>query len=91
MVNGLRGSTADIFLDNVAFREFLFKEFNVSTVDEESAAVVMVSIYTWIKCGEEFFLFKFEFDNVNGVFADMSVKWSALYCVSRCVGLGRRG
>nr|DAD17879.1 TPA_asm: hypothetical protein HUJ06_019342 [Nelumbo nucifera] len=43
VVNGLRASTADIFVDNAAFREFLFKELEVSTVDEESAAVVMVA------------------------------------------------
>lgn len=40
VIVGLRGSTADIFLDNAAYREFLFKQFNVSTVDEESAAIV---------------------------------------------------
>jgi hypothetical protein len=39
----LRASTADIYLDNAAYRQFLFKEFNVSTVDEESSAIVMVS------------------------------------------------
>jgi hypothetical protein len=42
-VFGLRGFTADIYLDNAAYRKFLFKEFNVSTADEESAAIVMVS------------------------------------------------
>ena len=40
---GLRGSSADIFVDNAAYNDFLFKTFNISTVDEESAAVVMVS------------------------------------------------
>lgn len=54
MVYSLRGSTADIFVDNAAFREFLFKKLNVSTVDEESAAVVMVSMYLKIKCFEYF-------------------------------------
>ncbi|KAJ0079417.1 hypothetical protein Patl1_23821 [Pistacia atlantica] len=44
IVFGLRGSTADIFLDNAAYREFLFKELNVSTVDEESAAIVMTCL-----------------------------------------------
>ena len=39
---GLRGSSADIFVDNAAYNEFLFKTLNISTVDEESAAVVMV-------------------------------------------------
>ncbi|KAI3839463.1 hypothetical protein MKX03_017724 [Papaver bracteatum] len=41
---GLRGATADIFLDNAAYRKFLFKEFQVSTVDEESSAVVMTAM-----------------------------------------------
>lgn len=40
---GLRGSSADIIVDNAAYSEFLFNTFNISTVDEESAAVVMVS------------------------------------------------
>ncbi|XXG43803.1 hypothetical protein AAC387_Pa01g3759 [Persea americana] len=41
VVLGLKGSTADVFVDNAAYRNFLFKSFQVSTVDEESAAVVM--------------------------------------------------
>ncbi|MQL94685.1 hypothetical protein Taro_027333, partial [Colocasia esculenta] len=41
VVLGLRGATADIFLGNAAYRRFLHNEFNVSTVDEESAAIVM--------------------------------------------------
>ncbi|KAI3926519.1 hypothetical protein MKW92_042341 [Papaver armeniacum] len=41
---GLRGATADIFLDNAAYRNFLFKEFQVSTVDEESSAIVMTAM-----------------------------------------------
>jgi hypothetical protein len=32
-----------MFVDNVEYRTFLFEEFGVSTVDGESAAVVMVS------------------------------------------------
>lgn len=32
-----------MFLDNAEYRKFLFQEFGVSTMDEESAAVVMVS------------------------------------------------
>ncbi|KAG9453009.1 hypothetical protein H6P81_005913 [Aristolochia fimbriata] len=40
---GFRGSTADVFVDNAAYREFLFSTFNVSTVDEESAAIVMTA------------------------------------------------
>ncbi|KAK1257068.1 hypothetical protein QJS04_geneDACA019225 [Acorus gramineus] len=44
VVFGLKGSTADIFLDNTAYRKFLFNEFEVSTVDEESAAVAMTAM-----------------------------------------------
>ncbi|KAI3949491.1 hypothetical protein MKW92_042567 [Papaver armeniacum] len=40
---GLRGAIFDLFLNNVAYRKFLFKEFQISTVDEESSAVVMVN------------------------------------------------
>ncbi|KAG2608918.1 bark storage protein B-like [Panicum virgatum] len=43
VVYGLKGSSADMFLDNAEYRKFLFKEFGVSTVDEESAAVVMTT------------------------------------------------
>jgi hypothetical protein len=43
VVFGLKASTADVFLDNAAYRKFLFKKFGVSTVDEESAAVIMVN------------------------------------------------
>lgn len=43
IVYGLKGSSADMFLDNAEYRKFLFQEFGVSTMDEESAAVVMVS------------------------------------------------
>jgi hypothetical protein len=43
VVYGLKGASADMFLDNAEYRKFLFREFGVSTVDEESAAVVMVS------------------------------------------------
>lgn len=39
----VRGSTADVYLHNMAYREFLYKKFNVSNVDQESAAVVAVS------------------------------------------------
>ncbi|CAL5407096.1 unnamed protein product [Camellia sinensis] len=41
LVVGLRGSTANIFVDNAAYRDFLFNTFQVSSVDMESAAVVM--------------------------------------------------
>ncbi|XP_068635107.1 bark storage protein A-like [Aristolochia californica] len=43
VVFGHRGSTADIFVDNAAYRDFLLNTFNVSTVDEESAAIVMTA------------------------------------------------
>ncbi|XP_031380137.1 bark storage protein A-like isoform X2 [Punica granatum] len=42
VVYGLLGATADVFLDNVAYGQYLFQTFNISTVDEESAAVIMV-------------------------------------------------
>ncbi|XP_059628400.1 bark storage protein A-like [Cornus florida] len=41
---GLRGSSANIFVDNAAYRDFLFRTFQVSSVDMESAAVVMTSL-----------------------------------------------
>ncbi|ONK58947.1 uncharacterized protein A4U43_C08F1370 [Asparagus officinalis] len=41
---GINASTADVFVDNAAFRQFLFEEFGVSTVDEESAAIVMTAM-----------------------------------------------
>lgn len=44
LVVGLRGSTANIFVDNAAYSDFLFQTFRVSSVDMESSAVVMVSI-----------------------------------------------
>ncbi|XP_058086542.1 bark storage protein A-like isoform X1 [Magnolia sinica] len=44
VVIGLKGSTADIFVDNAAYRDFLFRKFKVSTVDEESSAVVMTAM-----------------------------------------------
>lgn len=48
IVTGLRASTADVFVDNAAYREFLFNEFGVSTVDEESAAIVMTAMSTGV-------------------------------------------
>ncbi|OVA02862.1 Nucleoside phosphorylase domain [Macleaya cordata] len=47
---GLRGSTADIFVDNAAYRKFLFEKFQVSTIDEESAAVVMTAMSSGVPC-----------------------------------------
>lgn len=43
VVHGLKGASADMFLDNAEYRKFLFREFAVSTIDEESAAVVMTT------------------------------------------------
>ncbi|XP_059667400.1 bark storage protein A-like [Cornus florida] len=50
VVSGLRGSTADIYLKNAAYREFLFNEFNISTVDEESSAIVMTCLTNGVPC-----------------------------------------
>ncbi|CAM8988721.1 unnamed protein product [Rhodiola kirilowii] len=50
VVAGLRGATADIFVGNAAFRDFLFDKFNVSTVDEESSAVVMTCMSNGVPC-----------------------------------------
>ncbi|KAL3520808.1 hypothetical protein ACH5RR_018957 [Cinchona calisaya] len=44
LVVGLNGSTANIFVDNAAYREFLYTTFHVSSVDMESVAVVMTSL-----------------------------------------------
>ncbi|KAL4290025.1 hypothetical protein GQ457_14G022160 [Hibiscus cannabinus] len=44
LVVGLRASTADIFVDNAAYRDFLFQQFGVSSADMESAAVVLTSL-----------------------------------------------
>lgn len=41
LVVGLKGSTANIFVDNAAYRNFLYQTFEVSSVDMESIAVVM--------------------------------------------------
>ncbi|KAJ4720668.1 bark storage protein A-like [Melia azedarach] len=41
---GLRGSTANIFVDSAAYSDFLFLTFNVSSVDMESSAVAMTSL-----------------------------------------------
>ncbi|GMN52806.1 hypothetical protein TIFTF001_021952 [Ficus carica] len=43
LVVGLRGSTSDIFVDNAAYRDFLFNTFNVSSSDMESSAVTSLS------------------------------------------------
>ncbi|GMP94861.1 hypothetical protein CsSME_00044142 [Camellia sinensis var. sinensis] len=38
----LRGTSASIYLDNAAYRNFLYRKFNVSPVDMESAAVALI-------------------------------------------------
>ncbi|XAR52084.1 hypothetical protein NMG60_11019979 [Bertholletia excelsa] len=53
VVYGLRCFTAHIFLDNAAYRQSLFTQFNVSTVDEESSAVVMAAITNGVPCIEK--------------------------------------
>lgn len=42
IVNGLRASTSDIYLQNKAYREFIYTQFKASTVDTQSAAVALV-------------------------------------------------
>ncbi|XP_050224484.1 bark storage protein B-like [Mercurialis annua] len=44
LVPSLRASTADLYLTNVAYREFVRDKFKVSIVDKETAAVVLVAI-----------------------------------------------
>ncbi|KAI4332724.1 hypothetical protein L6164_017608 [Bauhinia variegata] len=39
-----RGITASVFVDNSAYREFLYSKFNVTPVDMESAAVALVCL-----------------------------------------------
>ncbi|KAH8502146.1 hypothetical protein H0E87_016784 [Populus deltoides] len=42
LVVGLKGSTADIFVDNAAYRDFLYKAFGVSSADMESSAILAI-------------------------------------------------
>ncbi|XP_015941209.1 bark storage protein A [Arachis duranensis] len=44
LVIGLRGATANTFIDNAAYRDFLFQTFHVSSLDMESSAIVMTSL-----------------------------------------------
>ena len=37
-----RGTSASIYLDNAAYRDFIFKKFNVGPVDMESASVALI-------------------------------------------------
>ncbi|KAF2306694.1 hypothetical protein GH714_020559 [Hevea brasiliensis] len=41
---GLSSSTADIYVQNAAIREFIYTHFKASTVDEETAAVTLVAL-----------------------------------------------
>lgn len=44
LVLGVNGTTANFFVDNPAYRDFLHKTFYVSSIDMESAAVVMTCL-----------------------------------------------
>ncbi|XP_026439413.1 uncharacterized protein LOC113338108 isoform X1 [Papaver somniferum] len=44
VVRVARGCSADIFVDNAAYREFLYSKFNVTPLDMESAAVALVCL-----------------------------------------------
>lgn len=39
-----RGSSANVFVDNAAYRNFLYTKFNISPIDMESAAVALVCL-----------------------------------------------
>lgn len=39
-----RGVSANVFVDNKAYREFLRSTFNVTSIDMETAAVALVSL-----------------------------------------------
>lgn len=42
ILNGLRASSSDIYIQNKAYREFIYKQFKASTVDTQSAAEILV-------------------------------------------------
>ncbi|CAN0826124.1 3-phosphoinositide-dependent protein kinase 2 [Linum grandiflorum] len=44
VVVGLKASTSNIFVDNKAYRDFLFQTFHVSSADMESSSVVMTCL-----------------------------------------------
>ncbi|KAF2306682.1 hypothetical protein GH714_020396 [Hevea brasiliensis] len=44
IVYGVRTSTADMYIQNAAYREYIYTKFKASTVDEESAAVALVAL-----------------------------------------------
>lgn len=39
-----RGTSASIYLDNAAYRTFIYEKFNVSPVDMESASVALICL-----------------------------------------------
>ncbi|CDP19657.1 unnamed protein product [Coffea canephora] len=49
VVVGLNGATANIFVDNAAYREFLYTTFHVSSLDMESAVIVMTCLSNGFK------------------------------------------
>lgn len=49
IVFGHRASSANIFVDNGSYREFLVRHFHVSSIDEETAAVVMTCLSNKLK------------------------------------------
>jgi hypothetical protein len=59
LVVGLRGSTANIFVDNAAYRDFLYQTYAVSSVDMESSAVVMVRFLGLLFSFNSSFFFSF--------------------------------
>lgn len=54
LVVGLKASTAYIFVDNAAYRDFLFQKFEVSSADMESSAVVMVRFLFWVAASSDY-------------------------------------
>lgn len=50
VVFGLRGSTANVFMSNLAYAKFLYEKFGISIADEESAAVVHTSLSNGVPC-----------------------------------------
>ena len=53
LVVGLKAATANTFVDNAAYRDFLYDTFGVSSSDMESSAVAMV-IYSHTHTFESF-------------------------------------
>lgn len=78
VVYGLKGSTADILLQNAAYREYLFKQFNVSTVDEESAAIVLTCLTNEVPC----IVFRGVSDSAGGNESLSLGSWSSLASVN---------